>query len=357
MPPASSTARARSPPATRASRPPSTARARARGDAADGEALAASGSAAAAIDILAGRGEWERAHELAARAGPELAAATAARHAQQLLRAGDAAGAARVLASHSAGAGAEAVALVSDVAAAVFGAPQAEADQQAEQDARAAALRLVEQLDLLPGAPGGDASASAAGSAAAVASDLFWASHLTASAPRAQAAGLHELAARQLTAALRHAGRWVPADRAFYEAGAAWRAAGRERAAYVLLNHYLDIAEAIDEGGADGGGAAAPPAAAGDFEGTDIAWAAAAPPRRHYCAPGAREAARDFVLELSMGRAGGGGSGAGGRGLGLRRCEACAAETYEANLACHACGHRWASGLAGKGGAPLGLFS
>lgn len=40
----------------------------------------------------------------------------------------------------------------------------------------------------------------------------------------------------------------IPADKAYYEAGMALRSQGRESEAFVLLNHYLDICEAIEEG-------------------------------------------------------------------------------------------------------------
>lgn len=40
----------------------------------------------------------------------------------------------------------------------------------------------------------------------------------------------------------------IPVDKAFLEAGMDLRAVGRESEAFVILNHYLDICEAIDEG-------------------------------------------------------------------------------------------------------------
>lgn len=69
---------------------------------------------------------------------------------------------------------------------------------------------------------------------------LFWAAQYLSNAGRCAAVGLRALAAKQLTALLRFIGI-VPADRAFHEAGAAWRAAGRPNMAFVLLNRYLDL--------------------------------------------------------------------------------------------------------------------
>lgn len=40
----------------------------------------------------------------------------------------------------------------------------------------------------------------------------------------------------------------IPVDKGFFEAGIDLRDAGRESEAFVLLNHYLDVCEAIEEG-------------------------------------------------------------------------------------------------------------
>lgn len=40
----------------------------------------------------------------------------------------------------------------------------------------------------------------------------------------------------------------IPADKGYYEAGIDLRSQGRESEAFVFLNHYLDICEAIEEG-------------------------------------------------------------------------------------------------------------
>ncbi|XP_070491879.1 intraflagellar transport protein 172 homolog [Chironomus tepperi] len=43
----------------------------------------------------------------------------------------------------------------------------------------------------------------------------------------------------------------IPCDKGFYEAGMDLRQVGRESEAFVMLNHYLDICEAIEEGSGD----------------------------------------------------------------------------------------------------------
>lgn len=40
----------------------------------------------------------------------------------------------------------------------------------------------------------------------------------------------------------------LPADKGFYEAGIDLRSQGRESEAFVFLNHYLDVCDAIEEG-------------------------------------------------------------------------------------------------------------
>ncbi len=86
-------------------------------------------------------------------------------------------------------------------------------------------------------------------------------------------------------------------QRAFYEAGAAWRAACRPSAAFVFLNHYLDIADAVDEA-LDGGAAAG--GSSGMVEGSDLAGTGiprdAPLPARHYCDAAAREEVRGSAV-------------------------------------------------------------
>ncbi len=107
---------------------------------------------------------------------------------------------------------------------------------------------------------------------------IYLAAHYLALAGQAKGAGLKEMAARQLTAALRYVGiippdkvsQWHARDvrqrprrsrgprlhgvpcswlgaQAFYEAGMAWKDAGRLGMAFVMLNRYLDLCDAMDE--------------------------------------------------------------------------------------------------------------
>ncbi|GBF87714.1 intraflagellar transport protein [Raphidocelis subcapitata] len=292
----------------------------------DADALAARGNVGAAVEMFAAQGNWARAHEMAAQSGPALAAATAARHAQLLARQGDAPAAAAVLAARGVGAEPALLAVYREVAAAVLGAALGARDAQAEQDVRSVLHRALQQLDLPSASPAPRVEAEAARA-------LFWAAHLVACGGRAAGGGLRELAARQATAALRYVGL-IPADRALYEAGTAWRAVGRPGTAFVLLNCYLDVADAIDEAAASGGAGARPPlpddpvlAAAGVPAGAPL-------PAEHYADERRREEVRNYVLELSMGARA-------EQRLATRPCDGCGAECCEAALSCTACGRSW----------------
>eukprot|EP00983_Pelagomonas_calceolata_P073761 1152272-Pelagomonas_calceolata.AAC.3 len=74
----------------------------------------------------------------------------------------------------------------------------------------------------------------------------YLAAHYTALANAAKGAELKDVAAQQLTSALRYCGI-VPADKAFFEAGIAWKEAGQLSMAFVMLNRYLDLCDAMDE--------------------------------------------------------------------------------------------------------------
>ena len=172
---------------------------------------------------------------------------------------------------------------------------------------------------------------------------------LTAARPkRASSPGAKSVAAKAATSALRFASR-LPADAAFFRAGALWRAAGDANSAFVFLNRYLDIADAVDDA-ADASFDAASPSprrssptsgSAGkslraldndDFVSTDVP-----PPERlglpaaHAVDEKTREEARDWVLTVSMDRAV-------TQQLPKRACQKCGAAVFAGAAKCHGCG-------------------
>ncbi|WIA40104.1 hypothetical protein OEZ86_013511 [Tetradesmus obliquus] len=247
----------------------------------DAEQLAARGNAAAAVDMYAAQGNWKRAHELAAHAGPDVAASCAARHATLLFRQRDWPAAVAVLAEHGVSSSPGNFELYREVVLEVLAANMQQRQQAAEEHAREMLYRLQQQLD--------SAGPQVRKQDAEDFRRLMWASHYIALAHQARAGGLLELAAKQLTAALRYVGI-VPADRAFFEAGMAWKAAGHPNMAFVMLN--LSAAAAS---------AAAPAAAAArSFFEAGMAWKAAGRPNKAFvvlktsAAAAAAAAARAF---------------------------------------------------------------
>ncbi|KAE8286539.1 Intraflagellar transport protein 172-like protein [Larimichthys crocea] len=113
-------------------------------------------------------------------------------------------------------------------------------------------------------------------------------------ATRSAARGVEQLvgvAAKLSVSLLRHT-ELVPADKAFYEAGLACRAVGWENMAFIFLNHFLDLCDAIDEGTLDA-------LDHSDFLDTDIPFEVPVPNK--LCVNDAqREQIRDWVLMVSM---------------------------------------------------------
>lgn len=113
-------------------------------------------------------------------------------------------------------------------------------------------------------------------------------------ATRSAAKGVEQLisvAAKLSVSLLRHT-ELIPADKAFYEAGLACRAVGWENMAFIFLNHFLDLCDAIDEGTLDA-------LDHSDFLDTDIPFEVPVPTK--LCVTDAqREQIRDWVLMVSM---------------------------------------------------------
>uniref|UniRef100_A0A3Q1AR83 Intraflagellar transport protein 172 homolog n=1 Tax=Amphiprion ocellaris TaxID=80972 RepID=A0A3Q1AR83_AMPOC len=113
-------------------------------------------------------------------------------------------------------------------------------------------------------------------------------------ATRSAAKGVEQLisvAAKLSVSLLRHT-ELIPADKAFYEAGLSCRAVGWENMAFIFLNHFLDLCDAIDEGNLDALDHT-------DFLETDIPYEVPIPTK--LCVTDSqREQIRDWVLMVSM---------------------------------------------------------
>ncbi|XP_064411524.1 intraflagellar transport protein 172 homolog [Latimeria chalumnae] len=84
----------------------------------------------------------------------------------------------------------------------------------------------------------------------------------------------------------------VPVDKAFYEAGLAAKALGWENMAFIFLNRFLDLSDAIEEGNLDA-------LDHSDFQDTDIPFEVPLPSHQHVPEE-KREEIRDWVLTVSM---------------------------------------------------------
>lgn len=75
---------------------------------------------------------------------------------------------------------------------------------------------------------------------------LLEVAHFTVLKTKTKLKGWHDMSAKQATALLRYVGD-LPADKAFYEAGIACKEANSLNMAFVFLNRYLDLTEAMED--------------------------------------------------------------------------------------------------------------
>nr|XP_032825685.1 intraflagellar transport protein 172 homolog [Petromyzon marinus] len=102
---------------------------------------------------------------------------------------------------------------------------------------------------------------------------------------------LNAIAAKLSISLLRHTDA-IPADKAFYEAGMAAKENDWENMAFIFLNHFLDLSDAIEEGSSD-------MLDNTDFTDTDIPLEVPLPATQHVSEE-KREEVRDWVLTVSM---------------------------------------------------------
>jgi intraflagellar transport protein 172 len=292
--------------------------------------MAAAGAVDAACAAYASQGAYDKVFELASRANASTLAQYIYPHAEQLLANGKPGEVAALLARY----GAPPVAtqlqfyarLVADSMA--TGLPQAGlADLRDVLYKVVAGLRKQQSGGAAAaGAGGGSNDAAAAAAALPDFERVLLAIHYVAMRARLAEMGLPELAARAAVSALRFAGSLLPADRVFFDAGLACRAAGWKSMALVLLNRFIDLCDAIEEGARDASGLDD-----GDFVGAGLP----APsdmrlPRTCTVPERAREEAKEWVLTVSMDRKV-------EQSLARRPCLACGAQIFEGALACPAC--------------------
>ncbi|XP_078506239.1 intraflagellar transport protein 172 homolog [Lissotriton helveticus] len=102
---------------------------------------------------------------------------------------------------------------------------------------------------------------------------------------------LETLAAKLSVSLLRHT-EFIPSDKCFYEAGIAAKVVGWENMAFIFLNRFLDLVDAIEEGSLDALDHT-------DFQDTDIPFEVPLPAKQHVSVD-KREEVREWVLAVSM---------------------------------------------------------
>jgi len=122
---------------------------------------------------------------------------------------------------------------------------------------------------------------------------LLWIAHLSAAMVIADDRSAAESKKTLAISLLRYLHE-LPADKAFYEAGMACKALNELNMAFVLLNRYLDISEAIEDNEPNSSSLDN-----SDFANTQIPYDFPLPGKQ-YLDDGEREQVRDYVLELSM---------------------------------------------------------
>jgi len=117
--------------------------------------------------------------------------------------------------------------------------------------------------------------------------------HLLTQKQEARKAGLKGLHYKLCVSLLRYTTE-IRVDQAFYEAGQASRAIGNDHMAFVLLNRYLDLYDAIED----------PDSASLDnalFEGTDIPSPYDVPlPEKNFLSVSQKDEVGDWVLQKNM---------------------------------------------------------
>ena len=103
-----------------------------------------------------------------------------------------------------------------------------------------------------------------------------------------------DMAASLLVVLLHHV-RDIPCDKIFYMAGMACKDAGWDSKGFIMLNHFLDLVEAIDDGGDSSG------CDNTDFEKTNIPAPTEHPiPTSYFLNEDRRESTRDWILATAM---------------------------------------------------------
>ncbi|KAM6915750.1 intraflagellar transport protein 172 homolog [Xenentodon cancila] len=239
----------------------------------------------AALDLYAERGQWEKCLDTAAKQNFKILHKYVALYATHLIKEGDALKALQLYIHHGAPPNPQNFNIYKRLFLDLISLP--DTDQSDSYRMWAELRNFLQQL-----CENMSMSAEANSPAHEDFEQMLLISHYFAT--RSAAKGVEQLisiAAKLSVSLLRHT-ELIPADKAFYEAGLACRAVGWENMAFIFLNHFLDLCDAIDEGTLD-------TLDHSDFLDTDIPFEVPVPTK--LCVSDSqREQIRDWVLMVSM---------------------------------------------------------
>ncbi|XP_071532014.1 intraflagellar transport protein 172 homolog [Panulirus ornatus] len=237
-----------------------------------------------ALDMYVEAGQWTRALETAASHGPQLLHKYLAKYATNLIKDGQAVEALRLYKQHGAPAFAQNYNIYRRLVLDLISMHELCSSQayQTWADLRDLLLSLVDNLRQHEDTDGVMKEFELL---------LLQAHYLAARSAYMATPQLEKLVAKVSVSLLRHTDI-LPADKAFYEAGMACKEVGWKNMAFVFLNRFLDLCEAIEEGSLDSLDHT-------DFLDTDIPYEIPLPESLSIPEP-LREEAKEWVLAVSM---------------------------------------------------------
>ncbi|XP_077566022.1 intraflagellar transport protein 172 homolog [Stigmatopora nigra] len=237
----------------------------------------------AALDMYAERGQWDKCLETASKQNFKILHKYVALYATHLIREGFAIKALQLYVQHGAPPNTQNFNIYKRLFLDMLHLPEVTNSYRTWADLRNVLLQLCENLAK---------SAGENSPAHGEFEQMLLISHYYTT--RAAVVGLEELssiAAKVSVSLLRHTDV-IPADKAFYEAGLACRAAGWENMAFIFLNHFLDVCDAITDGTPDS-------LDHSDFAETDIPYEVPLPTKPCVSDP-QREEIRNWVLTVAV---------------------------------------------------------
>ena len=250
------------------------------------EDLVHSGNVAEGIEAYAKKGDWTKCLEVAQQQGSHMLVKYATLHGAALIQQSAFTAAAKVFATY--GTAPQNVAMYRRVAREILSTADYDGGEEDSKSTRSM-LQLRQMLaKVVTGIrQSGDESL------VKEFETLLWIGHMSSAKDVAEERGASEARRKLAIALLRHI-RVIPADKAFYDAGQCCRQAGDLSMAFVFLNRYLDITEAMEEGGDSSN-------SLDNSDFVDTAIPTDFPiPDKQFLSDKDREKVRDYVLELSM---------------------------------------------------------